>query len=67
MIVAFNTSFSNDSMREVHILPRVGFVAFDSLLSERATNTRIANPAFATSWVRFTWRISEGAATAAHD
>ena len=34
-----------------HILWRDGFVAFDSLQSEKVTNTRIVIPAVATIWV----------------
>jgi len=37
------------------ILLRDGFVAFDSLQSEKATNTRIGVLGAATIWVRFTW------------
>jgi len=35
---------------------------FDSLQSERLTNTQIANLAVATIWMRFTWRIFQAAA-----
>jgi len=39
---------------KLHIFPRDGLVAFDSLQSEKVRNTRIVNLRVTTKWVRFT-------------